>query len=68
MKAKDYAQRFSVGTLYHEGRDRILLSATAMAGGYVSSSSSSSNLNGSCSTSSHINSSAPHTAVRAPAL
>jgi hypothetical protein len=62
MKAKDYAQRFSVGTLYHEGRDRILLSATVMAGGYVSSSSSSSsNLNSSCG---HINASAPHTAVR----
>jgi hypothetical protein len=61
MKAKDYAQRFSVGTLYHEGRDRILLSATAMAGGYASSSS---NLNGSCSNSNHINSSAPHTAAR----
>lgn len=70
LKVKDYAQRFSVGTLYYEGRDRILLGSTAMAGGYInttttssSCASSSSSSNGSYSSYSHMPSSAP-TAAR----
>lgn len=41
-KARDYAQRYSVGTLYHEGRERLLLSGLPMVGAYSSASSSSS--------------------------
>ena len=33
-KAKDFSQRYSVGTLFNEGRDRLLLTAHPMIGAY----------------------------------
>lgn len=52
-KARDYAQRYSVGTLYHEGRERLLLSGLPMVGAYSSACSSSSGLPSSSSHSSY---------------
>lgn len=65
-KAKDYAQRYSVGTLYHEGRERLLLSGLPMVGAYSSATSSSFNSSTLLSSSSHNSSASASASINLP--
>lgn len=65
-KAKDYAQRYSVGTLYHEGRERLLLSGLPMVGAYSSATTSSFNSSTLLSSSSHNSSASAFASINLP--